>query len=92
MIGNQHHRHQTSGRKQKEQSWFNASPHLARFFCDGRQLFMQRMVKFKMFFGSFDGTADQRVLNCDTENFVTREKNEPWQTNRDCSLFSCLER
>ena len=50
------------------------------------------MVKLKMFLGSFDWALDQRELNCEREKLVAWEKNEPWQTNWDWSLFSCLER
>ena len=49
---------------QNEQSAVQDKPHFAR------------IVKLKLFLGSFDRQADQIILTCNRENFVTLEKKD----------------
>ena len=38
---------------------------------------LKRIVKLKMFLGSFDWLANQIILICSSENFVVLEKRDP---------------
>ena len=39
---------------------------------------MYQMVKLKIFLGSLDWATDQRAFSCESENFLTLRKKEPW--------------